>query len=278
MTQVQTQPADSGARASGSSFYAAMRFMSPAQRRAMFEVYAFCRAVDDIADCCENPALRLEQLRQWRMDIAAIFAGAPAAAHRELHCAVQRYDLRQSDFIDVLDGMEMDVTSPICAPEWAILDLYCDRVASAVGRMCVRIFGIDGKPGLLIAHHLGRALQLTNILRDIDEDAAMGRLYLPREPLLAAGIASTIPAEAIRHPHLGHACIPVANVAERHFKEADMLMAQQPRAATRAPRLMADVYRTTLSRLLKRGWGLPRSSVKLGRLQIARLLLRNILA
>ena len=114
--------------------------------------------------------------------------------------AVRTFDLQREDFIAVIDGMEMDVIADIRAPDRATLDLYCDRVACAVGRLSVRVFGMEREAGLALAHHLGRALQLTNILRDLDEDASLGRLYLPREALQAAGIEATDPAAVIAHP------------------------------------------------------------------------------
>ena len=172
-------------KASGSSFYIAMRLMPAEERDAMFAIYAFCRKVDDIADDgVGTRAERHEKLEQWRADLRALYAGtaAPPGAlsgarpWRAMAC-------RQEDFLTVLDGMDMDVAEDIVAPDLATLDLYCDRVASAVGRLSIKVFGMEEGPGFELAHHLGRALQLTNILRDIDEDAAIGRLYLPREYL-----------------------------------------------------------------------------------------------
>ncbi len=110
------------------------------------------------------------------------------------------FGLRREDFLAVIDGMEMDVVDDIRAPDFATLDLYCDRVASAVGRLSVRVFGMEEQDGIALAHHLGRALQLTNILRDLDEDAAIGRLYLPREALREAGITATDPADGAGEP------------------------------------------------------------------------------
>ena len=115
--------------------------------------------------------------------------------------------------------MAMDAAEDIRAPDWATLDLYCDRVASAVGRLSVRIFGLAPEPGEALAHHLGRALQLTNILRDIDEDASVGRLYLPREALAAAGVTTDEPLEAAADPKLAAACAEVAARARAHFDE-----------------------------------------------------------
>src|SRR6185503_18631055 len=114
-------------------------------------------------------------------------------------------------------------------PQWDKLDLYCDRVASAVGRLSVRVFGMAENDGIALAHHLGRALQLTNILRDIDENAEIGRLYLPAEELRKAGIDSTNPDTVIASPRLGEVCEAVAVRALNHFKEADAIMARNPR-------------------------------------------------
>src|SRR5207302_2705872 len=136
------------------------------------------------------------------------------------------------------DGMEMDIVSDIRAPDFATLDVYCDRVASAVGRLCVRVFGLETADGIALAHHLGRALQLTNILRDLDEDAAVGRLYLPREALDAASITSTDPVTVLSSPGLPQACATIVARARQHFEEADTIMARSPRQAVKAPRIM----------------------------------------
>src|SRR5256712_13040783 len=128
------------------------------------------------------------------MDVEALFRGAPRTRLRASSEPIRAFDLQREDFLSIVDGMEMDARADIRAPDLATLDLYCDRVACAVGRLSVRVFGIHGRDGASLAFHLGRALQLTNILRDLDEDAAKARLYLPREALLAAGIGQTDPA------------------------------------------------------------------------------------
>jgi phytoene synthase len=156
-----------------------------------------------------------------------------------------------------------------------MLDLYCDRVASAVGRLSVMIFGVSAANGPALAHHLGRALQKTNILRDIDEDAAMGRLYLPREKLAAAGIAAADPAAVAAHPALPAACAALAGEARRHFAEAEAIMAREPRRATRAPRLMSAVYGAVLDATLKRGFAPPRARVRKPKLKLLLALVRH---
>src|SRR5439155_25690889 len=138
-------------------------------------------------------------------NIDALYFGRPPDDLRNLARTVREFDLRKDDFVAVIEGMEMDAAAQIRAPDWAKLDLYCDRVASAVGRLSVRVFGLGEADGILLAYHLGRALQLTNILRDLDEDAAIGRLYLPREALVEAGIMSTDPVKVISNPAVAKA-------------------------------------------------------------------------
>src|SRR4051794_19658393 len=167
--QTTSQPATFQGSASGSSFYAAMRILPRAQRDAMFQIYSFCRQDDDIADSDGPREQRLAALQQWREDIDALYGGQPPARLRDYVGSVQKFGLEREDFLAIVDGMEMDVPADIRAPDLATLDLYCDRVASAVGRLSVRVFGLPQEDGILLAHHLGRALQLTNILRDIDE-------------------------------------------------------------------------------------------------------------
>jgi len=261
-------------RASGSSFYTAMRLMPKAQREAMYEVYSFCRKVDDIADDGGPRDERLDQLRLWRSDIDALYKGSVVSRAKSLAAPVKAFGLRREDFQAVIDGMEMDVVADIRAPDWAKLDAYCDRVASAVGRLCVRIFGMEEKAGIALAYHLGRALQLTNILRDIDEDAAIGRLYLPREALQEAGITSTDPTTVVVHPNIGQACAQVAARAGEHFAEADRIMNKCPRHTVRAPRIMRVAYGAIYKRLLRRGWAAPRAAVKVSKPLLVLTLLR----
>jgi presqualene diphosphate synthase len=268
--------APASSRAVGSSFYAALRILPPAQRHAMYEVYAFCRAVDDIADDPGPRPDRMAALDRWREDLALLYSGLGVTdLTRGLAKPVNRFDLRLDDFLAVISGMKMDVAEDIRAPDWELLDLYCDRVASAVGRLSVRIFGIDETNGVELAHHLGRALQTTNILRDLDEDAAMGRLYLPKEALSAGGIASRDIAEVLRDPALGQACSFVAERARRHFAEANAVTRRCPRATVRSPRLMASFYKAILDNLVERGWAAPRVFVRPTRSQILWPILRH---
>ncbi len=262
--------------AAGSSFYLAMRILPRARREAMYAIYAFCRAVDDIADDSGPREPRRAALSRWRADIDRMFEGTVSPATADLAEPTRSFALRREDFHAVIDGMEMDLDADLRAPDWATLDLYCDRVASAVGRLSVRIFGIEPAVGDRLAHHLGRALQLTNILRDLDEDAALGRLYLPREALQNAGIASDgrAPSTILTEPRLDEACRKVAVRAAEHFSEADRIMASCPRRAVRAPRLMEAAYRRILADLTARGFAPPRERVRVSKLGLVGALLR----
>jgi presqualene diphosphate synthase len=264
-------------RAAGSSFYGGMRILPRPQREAMFEIYAFCRAVDDIADDPGPRDARRGALQHWRADIDLLYAGAPPPQLRGLAQAVRTFDLQHADFLAVIDGMEMDVAADIRAPDRPTLELYCDRVACAVGRLSVRVFGMERDAGLALADQLGRALQLTNILRDLDEDGALGRLYLPRDALRDAGIISTDPQTVLANPMLGEACGVLVELAWQHFAKSRAIMAQVPRRTVRAPRIMAEAYGLILDRLVARGFAPPRKPVRLPRSRLVLAVLRNLM-
>ena len=263
-------------KAAGSSFYSAMRLMPKAEREAMYAIYAFCRAVDDIADSgAGTRAERHGALDAWRDDVARLCAGAAPGRAAFLSETVARYRPRLEDFLAVIDGMDMDVAADIVAPDLATLDLYCDRVASAVGRLSIKVFGMEEAPGFALAHHLGRALQLTNILRDLDEDAAIHRLYLPREFLVEAGVTIGEPLEALADSAIDKACRDVVRLAHGYYCEAGRILAAKPKGNLRAPRLMAAVYSEILRKMETQGWAPPRSRVRIPKAQLATIVLRQ---
>jgi presqualene diphosphate synthase len=292
MTGEEAIPAEIEAmhkKAAGSSFYAAMRLMPGHGREAMFAIYAFCRIVDDIADDPQGTrAAKTAALEAWRADLRALYAGDEAPSQDEassrdeapsqaafLIPAVVRYRLRLEDFLAVIDGMQMDADADIVAPALAELDLYCDRVASAVGRLSIKVFGMEEEPGFALARHLGQALQLTNILRDLDEDAGMGRLYLPREYLEDAGIVERSPYSVLAHPAISAVCLRLAGLARCHYTEARRILAAKPPGDLRAARLMGAVYAEILSQMERTGWAPPRRRVHLPKWRLVWLALRN---
>lgn len=273
---VDTLIADETPAAASSSFYAAMRVLPREQREAMYHVYAFCRAVDDVADNGGSRDVRLADLVQYRDDIEQLYAtGHRTSRTRDLAGPIAQYGLLKEDFIAVIDGMEMDIVRDLRAPEWKVLDLYCDRAASAVGRLSVRIFGMEETPGIELSYNLGRALQLTNILRDIDEDAAMGRLYLPKEALRECGLAELSIADVLVDPRLDRVCRGIADKARKYYERSEAIMARSSRRSVRSPRMMATVYRGILEKLIARGWGAPRVDVRRSKRTVLWAVLRD---
>jgi phytoene synthase len=262
-------------QASGTSFYSAMRLLPGDRRNAMYAIYAFCREVDDIADEGDELPAKRRQLQEWRDEIDRLYAGKPEKpVALALLRPVQEYRLRKQDFLAVIDGMAMDAEAAIQAPDLATLDLYCDRVASAVGHLSVRAFGATEADADTVAHHLGRALQLTNILRDLQEDAERGRLYLPRELLQKHGIAATEPAAVLAHPNLRPVCRDLAALALDHFAKAHAAMARCAKAPMRPAAIMGAVYQAILAKLIAADWRDLKAPVKLPKWQKLWLALR----
>lgn len=273
MTALHSDWESARTKVSRSSFYLAMRLMPKDRREAMFSIYAFNRAIDDIADEGDaGPSERLHQLDGWRNAIDRIYSGAPSPA--SLARVVAQYGLRYEDFLSVIEGVAMDATGASFAPDFATLDHYCDCVASAVGRLSIKIFGMDEEPGFRLAHHLGRALQFTNILRDLSEDAAIGRLYLPSEILKDAGIHDRDPHRVLSHSMIDAACRNFALIAHRHYHEADLVLRSGTRGSLRPPRLMSAVYRRLLRKMERTGWDAPQRRVQVGRAPLLLLALR----
>ncbi|HEY0314749.1 MAG TPA: presqualene diphosphate synthase HpnD [Sphingomonas sp.] len=261
--------------ASGSSFYAGMRVLPRAERHAMYALYEFCRIVDDIADDQQGDrASRAAGLDRWRVDLDSLYAGGDPGVAALLVEPVRRFGLRREDFEAVIDGMAMDVAADIRWPTTDILDLYCDRVASAVGRLSIKIFGMEERPGFELAHHLGRALQLTNILRDIDEDAAIGRVYLPIEAIETQGIVVGDIAKVVGDPRIDGVGQMLARQAQEHFLTAQAILKAGPKGHLIAPKLMAAAYSELLRRMRQAGWAPPRKRVRHNRLALAWTLLR----
>jgi phytoene synthase len=229
----------------------------------MYAVYAFCRIVDDIADEDGDFAAKVSRLDAWRARVAGLYRDeSDGPVTRVLVLATRRFGLRQADYLAIIDGMQQDAEAPIVAPSLEELDLYCDRVAAAVGRLSVRAFGDASADADQVAYALGRALQLTNILRDVAEDAERGRLYLPGPWLDEAGVPRD-PAAALTAPGLPAVCARVAALAHRYFRDAEAAMARCDQAAMKPARLMGATYAALLDRIERQGWKQPAPRVSL---------------
>lgn len=251
---------------SGSSFIWGMRVLPQARREAMYAIYAFCREVDDIADGPDPAADKIRRLAEWRAEIDRLYDGAPTRPTTlALAGPVRDFDLPKAEFLAMIEGMEMDADDFAAAPSMADFKAYCRRVAGAVGLLSVRAFGATRPPADEFALTLGDALQFTNILRDIREDADMGRLYLPRELLEGHGITSTELDAVLAHPNLPAVCAELAEMAAERFRESGVLAAQCDRHVLRPALIMMGVYSRILDRLRRRGWERFDQPVRLSR-------------
>lgn len=261
---------------SGTSFYWGMRLLPQPKREAMFAIYAFCREVDDIADGDMPAADKRGALDGWRDEVEALYDGAPSRPTSvALLEPVMLFGLPKSEFQLMIDGMAMDVDGVLQPPTMAGLERYCRAVAGTVGLLSMTVFGQRGNDLDRGALALAEALQLTNILRDLHEDAELGRLYLPSELLVQYGIRDTTPKDVIRHPELKGVCRALASRAGKAFALADRLLAKGDRKKLRPALIMMHIYRRVLDRLIKQDWQRPEKRVRLGKLERLGIAIRH---
>lgn len=248
-------------RAAGSSFYWAMRLQPRHKRAGLFAIYAFCREVDDIADGDAGVADPVRALERWVVRIDDVFDGAAKTPlERALVRSIQAFGLRKADFLAIIEGMMVDAKGPMQRPTMDQLIHYCDCVASAVGRLCIRVFGDASDPAKKLASEQGLALQLTNILRDIEEDAQRGRIYVPRPILKAHGLEDVPPETLIGHPSLPGVRGDLGALALAHFNAAQEAAAQCDPVAIRPAMMMMDAYRHTYDSWARSDWHPPKAS------------------
>lgn len=261
-------PTQSVGSYSGSSFYWALKLLPVAKREAMFRVYAFCREVDDIADGADAPDVKLARLEEYRAAVEAVFTGGDTdiASVESLKAVAADFNIAKADLFAVIDGMESDANDAVRIADEAAFDQYLDQVACAVGRLSDRVFGLEGSDAEKLAHHLGRALQITNILRDLSEDAERDRLYLPADLLARHGVTGDTIGEILAHTNLAGALDELAERAEGCYRRADEALAHLDRANTRPARVMQAVYRELLKRLRARGLARIDQPVRLNKL------------
>jgi phytoene synthase len=250
-------------RTSGTSFFWGMRLLPRARREAIYAVYAFCRAVDDVADGNDPDDDKQAALRRWREEVERLYAGRPAhPVTQALAAPVRRFDLPKGEFLAILDGMERDARGGIVAPTEEALSSYCRQVAGAVGMLAMHIFAArdaraDRATCEELAVTLGEALQLTNILRDLGDAAARGRLYLPEAVLCDAGVQAREPGAILRDPALPAACATLAGTARQRFARARVLLGRLSRESARPCRLMLEIYARVLDDLEASHWRHP---------------------
>jgi phytoene synthase len=248
---------------SGSSFYYSFMFLPPEKRRAITALYAFCREVDDVVDECSDENVARTTLAWWRSEVAAIYTGKPQhPVAQALVNVVQQFNMPQEHLLEIIDGMEMDLQHQHYA-DFKALQLYCYRVASVVGLLAAEIFGYTDRKTLKYAHDLGIAFQLTNIIRDVGEDARRGRIYLPLDELQQFGVT---PADilALRESAGFHQLMQYQiERAQRYYEQALAQLPGVDRKAQRTGLIMAAIYRTTLEEIETSGCHVLKERVSL---------------
>ncbi len=262
---------------SRTTFYWAMRRMTPDHRAAMFAIYAYCREIDDIADEPGSAHGKRGQLQRYRDGVEALFSGGDPGLPtlRALAGPVATYNLARADFDALIDGMMTDAAPRIRMADDAALATYVDQVACTVGRLCCPVFGLPIAVHAPLALSLGTALQLTNILRDIREDAARDRIYLPANRLRDVGLENVPAYDLADRRELAPVLDALAGQARQHFEDADTIMAQCDAGQIRPARMMRTAYGRLFDKVVEAGFSpLPAHRVRLGKVEKAILLLR----
>jgi 15-cis-phytoene synthase len=240
---------------SGSSFYYSFLFLPPERRRAITALYAFCREVDDVVDECTDVAVARTKLAWWRTEVAALYAGqAHHPVAQALATVVTSFRLPQERLQEIIDGMEMDLTQRRYA-DFAALKHYCHRVAGVVGLLSAEIFGYADPRTLDYAENLGMAFQLTNIIRDVGEDARRDRVYLPLDELARFNVPVADIMHARATPAFRRLMEFQVERALEYYRAAFAALPAVDRKAQRPGLVMAAIYQTLLAEM--RADGLP---------------------
>tara|TARA_B100001027_G_scaffold48236_1_gene31783 strand:- start:553 stop:1389 length:837 start_codon:yes stop_codon:yes gene_type:complete len=245
---------------SGTSFFWGMKILSYEQRRAMFALYAFCRKIDDIAD--NQQISRNEKLREislWEKKINCIFTDNEIndPVSREISLAIKKFNLKKSDLSSLIQGMKMDIEKNIQFPTREELELYCDRVAVAVGYLSIKIFGVNSIVGRKYAHYLGRAFQFTNIVRDFHEDLKILRCYIPKDILKQNKIPQKM-TNLLYSPNLSKVLQDLLEEAEQYFLKAEEISFKLDKDKIRASQIMKLFYKTIHNKMYKRNFDLKK--------------------
>ncbi len=248
---------------SGSSFYYSFLFLPRDRREAIIALYAFCREVDDVVDECADGSIAAAKLNWWRSEIDNLFAGTPQhPVTQALAPVVERFGLPREHFLEVIDGMQMDLDYN-SYPDFKTLSLYCHRVASMVGLMSIEIFGYEDRQTRKYAHDLGMAFQLTNIVRDVREDATRGRVYIPLDELSAHGVSVQDVLALKPSPGFTELMKVQGRRAREYYDRAFEHLPEVDRYNQRSGVIMAEIYRTVLDELERDGYQVFRHRIAL---------------
>ena len=249
--------------ASGSSFYYSFLFLPKDKRRAITALYAFCREVDDVVDECSDEQVARTTLNWWRGQVAEIYAGKPQhPVAIALVPVVKQFNLAQEHLLEIIDGMEMDLDQPRYA-DFKSLQLYCYRVASVVGLLSVEIFGYSNRQTLKYAHDLGIAFQLTNIIRDVGEDARRNRIYLPMDEMQQFNVTAADLLNARESENFQKLMAFQIERAQRFYQQALSQLPDCDKKNQRTGLIMTAIYRATLDEVVKSGCHVLKERVSL---------------
>lgn len=262
---------------SGTSFFWSMRFLPFGKRNAMYTIYAFCRHIDDIVDGDKDPAEKMDLMDAWRQEINNIYDKKIPETEigRKIYKNCMRFKLPKEEFVRLINSISMDLPTPLQAPSMEKFNEYCRGVAGVPGNLSLRIFGVTDE-GLIekLSTTLGNALQITNILRDVKEDAQDGRLYIPKEMLKNAGIESTDPLTVIVNPNLAKAREELAKIAAEDYQTSYELIKKLDKKIARPILMMADIYKRYFDIMQNRGWEVISPKPQLSKVKKLSLALR----
>ena len=238
-----------------SSFYWGMKILGKDRRNAMFILYEFCKKADSIADSHLLKKEKKKKINNLRKEINDIFNNNLSNNFGKiLKFNIDKYKLNKKHFLDIIDGVEMDIKDIMICPSKKTFNLYCYRVAGAVGLLSLKIFGEYNKKTTTFGLYLANALQITNILRDIKQDQAMGRIYIPKEILNKVGIKKKKISFILKDKRFPEACKKLSNLADLNFELAEKQLKLCSKNKLKSAVLMMNTYKLLLKKIKKNGW------------------------
>ena len=261
-----------------SSFYWGMKILEKERRESMFVIYAFCKKADSIADSRELKNKKIKKINELKKEINEIFKNnLNNNFSKILKCSIEKYKLNKQYFLDIIKGVEMDIDGIMICPNKKTFNLYCYRVAGAVGLLSLKIFGDYNQRTKRFGLYLAKALQITNILRDIKQDKIMGRMYIPKEILNSVGIKTNKIILILKNKKFPIACTKLAALADLNFQYADKQLKFCSQKKLKSAILIMNTYKLLLKKLKKKGWENLEEKVNLTKLEKFFLFIKGII-
>jgi len=258
-----------------SSFYWGMKILDREKRNDMFVIYAFCKEIDNIGDSHGQIRKKRQELKDWKKEIDEIYKNkTKKKLGKLLNNCIKKYKLKKNLFLEIIKGIEMDINNKMIAPKQKILNIYCYRVAGAVGLLCLNIYRENNKSSRSFGIALANALQITNILRDIKEDSLMGRLYMPKEILKKVGIKEKNINDIIKNKKFPNACKELAKLADTNFQVAEKKLKNCSKTKLKSAILMMNTYKLLLKKLKNNAWKNIEEKIHLTKLEKITLFLK----